>query len=94
MTLDEFKISLAEATPPTGLSQLLQALWEDAKGNWDKAHKIAQSVADSNGAWVHAYLHRKEGDLSNALYWYSCAGRTKPNQSLREEWEEIVFALL
>lgn len=94
MTLDEFKTSLTQTSPPAGLNGPLLALWEDAKGEWDKAHRIAQSINDATGAWVHAYLHRKEGDLSNAAYWYSCAGKSRPNATLQEEWENLVSALL
>jgi hypothetical protein len=75
------------------MSKLVEALWHDARGDWEQAHEIAQSIDDSEGAWVHAYLHRKEGDLSNAGYWYSRAGRKKPDASLDEEWKEIAEAL-
>ncbi len=94
MTLDEFKSSLTQDSPPTGINLPLQALWKDAKGDWDTAHRIAQTISDATGAWIHAYLHRREGDLSNAAYWYSCASKPRPNQSLQEEWESIVQALL
>ncbi len=94
MTLDEFKSSLTQDSPPTGISMPLQALWTDAKGDWDTAHRIAQSISDATGAWIHAYLHRREGDLANAAYWYSCAGKKRTNQTLQEEWESIVQALL
>jgi hypothetical protein len=94
MTWDEFEASLAKDNPPAGLSKPLQALWQDGKGDWTRAHEIAQSVPDWKGAWVHAYLHRKEGDLSNASYWYSRAGRPRSKASLEEEWEEIALALL
>jgi hypothetical protein len=94
MTLAELKASLSEAAPPPGLSALVRALWHDGRGGWDEAHRIAQSIDDAEGAWVHAYLHRKEGDLSNAGYWYSRAGRPRSDVSLDEEWEEIAGALL
>jgi len=94
MTLDDFRNSLSQKTPPAGISSLLHALWFDAKGDWAGAHEIAQEVDTADGAWVHAYLHRKEGDLSNAGYWYSRAGRITPKVSLELEWEEIVKALL
>ena len=74
--------------------ELVRALWHDGRGDWDKAHRIAQSVDDAEGAWVHAYLHRKEGDLSNAGYWYSRAGRPRSEVPLDEEWEEIAGTLL
>jgi len=73
---------------------LLTALWYDAKGDWNKSHKITQDINGTNAAWVHAYLHRKEGDSGNASYWYSRAGKSFSNKSLEEEWEEIVEALL
>ena len=94
MTLAELKASLSEKTPPTGVAALVGALWHDARGDWDRAHHIAQSVDDAQGAWVHAYLHRKEGDLSNAGYWYARAGRPRSEAPLDEEGEEIAEALL
>jgi hypothetical protein len=94
MTLEEFKASLAEEIPPAALDRTLQALWQDAKGDWDAAHRLAQSVESADGAWIHAYLHRKEGDLSNASYWYSRAGRKMSQSSLSEEWTHIAQALL
>jgi hypothetical protein len=94
MTLAEMEASLAEKAPPPGLPDLLRALWHEARGDWDRAHRIAQSVDDADGAWVHAYLHRKEGDLSNAGYWYSRAGRKRPDVPLGEEWKQIAEALL
>ena len=69
MTLDEFRTATKEAAPPA-VSPLLRALWHDARGEWDAAHQVAQDVDDADGAWVHAYLHRKEGDVGNASYWY------------------------
>ena len=94
MTLQEFKASLKNDVPPTGVSLALQALWYEAKGDWDKAHSLAQQQDNSTGAWVHAYLHRQEGDEWNANYWYSRAGRTMPDQSLSEEWADITSTLL
>ena len=94
VTLAELEASLSEAAPPPGASTLVRALWHDGHGDWDEAHRIAQSVDDADGAWVHAYLHRKEGDLSNAGYWYSRAGRPRREGSLDEEWAEIAEALL
>ena len=93
MTLAHFRTSLADATPPS-FSRALQGLWWDAKGNWTKAHECAQAQDDGDGAWVHAYLHRKEGDLGNADYWYRRAGRQRPAGALGQEWEEIVSELL
>jgi len=94
MTVDEFKASLAGDVPPHGVGKLLQAMWHDAKGDWVNAHKLAQDVQGSQGALVHAYLHRKEGDLSNASYWYGRAGSDMPEISLDAEWEGIVRRLL
>ncbi|MDW7692753.1 hypothetical protein R9C00_11535 [Flammeovirgaceae bacterium SG7u.111] len=95
MTLSEFKDSLAESKPPTGLSVALEALWWDGKGDWHKAHDYTNDPgAGTNGDWVHAYLHRKEGDEWNASYWYSRAGKSKPVVSLEEEWETMVEKLL
>jgi len=90
MTLDEFR-----RTPdPAALTEPLRALWHDMSGDWEEAHRIAQDVEDESGAWVHAYLHRKEGDLSNAAYWYRRARRAVASDSLDEEWRSIVTALL
>ena len=94
MTQQEFVSSINQGNPPEGLSVYLQALWEDAKGNWDKAHDLAQDANDKNGDRIHAYLHRKEGDKSNANYWYSRAGEKMPIVSLEEEWSELVTRFL
>jgi hypothetical protein len=72
----------------------LRALWHDAKGEWDAAHEVAQNIDNPTGAWIHAYLHRKEGDLGNAGYWYRRAQKAECRTSLDGEWEEIVSALL
>jgi hypothetical protein len=93
MTLDDFKATLERPAPPA-VSPLLHALWHDAKGDWDAAHTLAQDIDDENGAWVHAYLHRKEGDEGNAGYWYRRAGRPHSRASLDGEWDEIAAALL
>lgn len=94
MDLASFKISTDAGAPPKGLSDALVALWWDAKGDWHKAHEHAQKQDDQDGAWVHAYLHRKEGDLSNAGYWYRQAAKPKASGSLDDEWEAISRALL
>ncbi len=94
MDLTAFEGSLEGAAPPTGLSKPLQALWQEAKGAWDEAHNLAQADKGPAGAWVHAYLHRVEGDLRNAGYWYRRAGRPASEQALREEWRAIATALL
>ena len=94
MTFDEFKTSLSEPLPPQTLNNVQLALWYDGKSDWTKAHDFAQEVDTKDGSWVHAYLHRKEGDTGNASYWYSKAGKKMPTCSLEQEWEEIVKALL
>ena len=90
MTFDQFKSSLKNDLPPESISPLLTALWHDGKGDWEASHDIAQDVHTDDGSWVHAYLHRKEGDDWNANYWYRRAGRKMPNYSLEKEWEEMV----
>jgi hypothetical protein len=94
MTLDEFKRSAQGSAPPAGLTSPLLALWHDAHGDWDEAHRVAQDIADPTGAWIHAYLHRKEGDAGNARYWYNRAGKPEARESLDAEWERIATALL
>jgi len=94
MTLEEFRQSLVGDEPPGNLSLALAGLWWDGKGNWQKAHESAQQDEGSAGAWVHAYLHRKEGDPSNAAYWYRRAGKTPSRSSLEQEWLEIAGSLL
>jgi hypothetical protein len=89
-----FTDSFAADRPPSGLSQALRALWYDAKGDWNAAHEEAQAQEDQAGPWVHAYLHRKEGDADNAAYWYRRAGKPVCTQSLEAEWESLVDALL
>jgi hypothetical protein len=93
VTPAEFKISLTSSTPPE-VSLLLKAMWYDAKGDWNMAHNIAQDIHSKDGSWVHAYLHRKEGDLYNAQYWYLRAGKKMPAYSLQQEWEEMITGLL
>jgi len=93
MTVEEFRNTLSSAMLPS-LPPLLLALWYDAKGDWEKAHTLAQDVDDARGAWVHAYLHRKEGDLGNARYWYDRANQPVATDSLETEWARIVEALL
>ena len=89
------RASTAKSQPPAGLTDALQALWWDAKGDWTKAHEHAQAQDDKVGAWVHAYLHRKEGDLDNARYWYGRARRMPIRDApLEAEWDEIARALL
>ena len=94
MDLESFKASIAADLPPTSTSNALQVLWFDAKGQWDKAHELAQQEPDPIGAWVHAYLHRVEGDESNAGYWYNRAQKPHNTAALPEEWDQIATALL
>lgn len=94
MTLQQFKNTLNEKTPPATISDLLKALWYDGKEDWEKSHNIVQDIHSKEASWIHAYLHRKEGDIGNASYWYHRAGKNLPSGSLREEWESIVQALL
>ena len=94
MDLKDFKESVDQNTPPEDLGCALQALWHQAKGEWDTAHRLAQSQDDGIGTWVNAFLHRVKGDNSNAAYWYRRAGKPISSASLNEEWEEIVSALL
>jgi hypothetical protein len=90
MTFAEFKNSLQSVTPPAGVSPLLLAMWHDARGDWQKAHEVSQEINTADGARVHAYLHRKEGDLANAAYWYRHARIPLPPVTLTEEWDIIV----
>jgi hypothetical protein len=94
MTYDEFAATLDGAAPPPALRGALVALWHDAKGNWTRAHEVAQEIENVSGSWVHAYLHRKEGDESNAAYWYRRAGKPVEHGPLEAEWKAIVTALL
>ena len=89
-----FRGSLADPAPPPGLPLVLQALWWDAKGDWHRAHACAQQQDDAAGAAVHAYLHRKEGDLGNARYWYSRAGRPPAGGELAGEWDALAGEFL
>lgn len=93
MTIDEFRATLAAHEPPS-VGPLLRALWHDANGHWDRAHALAQEVDDADGAWVHAYLHRKEGDGDNAAYWYDRARQPVASDPLDAEWTRIATALL
>lgn len=90
MTFEELQSSIHTDEAPKNLNPFLLALWYDANGNWDEAHNIVQEIENANGSWMHAYLHRKEGDESNARYWYSRAGKEFPTISLDKEWEELV----
>lgn len=94
MDIISFKKSLAANNPPDEASVYLKALWHDARGQWDTAHSLIQDVADTDASWIHAYLHRKEGDIANAGYWYRRAGKKMPDISLEKEWENMVEDLL
>ena len=94
MDLSDFKQSLERDAAPAGLGGALAALWQAAKGDWHEAHRLAQAEDDAAGAWVHAYLHRVEGDLGNAGYWYRRAGKPQSTAPLPQEWDEIAGALL
>ena len=91
MTLNEF-IQLEQC--PYELPKALQALWHEFKGDWNRAHEIVQNASDAESAWVHAYLHRKEGDLSNARYWYRRSSQPEFKADLNQEWEQITRELL
>jgi hypothetical protein len=94
MDLQTFRNSLSGKNPPEDLGAALNGLWWDARGDWTRAHESAQAAEGPSGAWVHAYLHRKEGDLSNAGYWYRRAGKPIATGSFEQEWDEIAAALL
>jgi hypothetical protein len=94
MNLDEFRNTIDQSDPPDGMSFALRTLWWDAKGDWQRAHACAQQDRSQTGSSVHAYLHRKEGDMSNAAGWYSRAGRAQPTGPLEDEWEMLARQLL
>ncbi len=94
-TIDAFRSSVSAAAPPGEVGPALQALWWLLKGDWDQAHKCVQSDEDDpNCNWVHAHLHRQEGDMANAGGWYRRAGRPVATSSLQEEWEQVATELL
>ena len=94
MDLNAFKQSLRMSTPPPQVSVYLKSLWYDKNGNWEEAHELIQDLSDKSAAWIHAYLHRKEGDTWNADYWYRKAGKERPAVSLEEEWEDLAKQFL
>ncbi|RMH54837.1 MAG: hypothetical protein D6685_14440 [Bacteroidetes bacterium] len=94
MTLDTFTRTLHDDAPPAGLPAPLEALWYEARGDWDRAHRLVQDDPSAEAARVHAYLHRKEGDAGNAAYWYRRAGQPRCTDSLDDEWRALVEALL
>jgi hypothetical protein len=91
---DQLRKSLHQPEPPADLRPLLAALWWEAKGDWNRAHEIAQAENGKDAAWVHAYLHRKEGDTANAAYWYNRAHQPHCTLHLDAEWDQVAFALL
>jgi hypothetical protein len=94
-SLDDFRSTLAGAAPPKDVGPALQALWWLAKDDWQQAHKVVQAHEDdANCNWVHAHLHRQEGDLSNARGWYQRAGRAMPSGPLKEEWDALAAGFL
>lgn len=94
MDFSTFQASNVKDAPPAGLSAPLEALWWDAKGNWSNAHALVDELETTEGMAVHAYLHRKEGEQSNADYWYRLAGKTYHRQKLEDEWKALVEGLL
>ncbi|HEX5234395.1 MAG TPA: hypothetical protein VFW25_03590 [Silvibacterium sp.] len=94
MTFEEFKSSIEHSEPPAGLSTPLAALWWDAKGDWTRSHALVDELGSADGMAVHAYLHRKEGQTSNADYWYQRAGRGCYQPELKDEWQTLVETLL
>lgn len=89
MNATELRQSTQDAKPPPGIGSLLEALWHEAHGDWDRAHRIVQDIGTAEAAWVHAYLHRVEGDESNAGYWYRRANRPHSSDDLVDEWHEV-----
>jgi hypothetical protein len=94
MTLSDLRTSLSGSDPPAGLSHELLALWHDARGDWARAHATVQDLSTPAAAWIHAYLHRKEGDQGNARYWYQHAGQPVYTGTLDAEWDHIAGALM
>ena len=94
MTLTGFRASLADAKPPAGLAAPLEALWHAGHGDWERAHRIVMEAKGRDAAWVHAYLHRQEGDLENARYWYRKAKKPEVTGDLATEWSAIAAVLL
>lgn len=95
MDLHEFTLTTTKSSPQPHLSPMLQALWHLRKGDWNRAHALVQErEEEQSSAWVHAHLHRVEGDLSNAAYWYRRAGKKVVNTELEEEWKALVAHFL
>ena len=94
MNFKGFISSLNKDIPPEGISDALSALWYAKKGNWDTSHSIAQKIHNNFGSWVHAVLHRQEGDLSNARYWYNRANKNQSSGSINDELDEIIQIII
>ena len=94
MTPHAYSLTLSHNMPPRELDAPLAVLWWAKKGDWDKAHRLVQDEAGADAAWVHAYLHRREGDLGNAGYWYRQARKPAASGDLDAEWTAMVAALL
>jgi hypothetical protein len=94
MKIEDFQASLNRPGPPDGLSPYLTALWHEKHGDWNAAHEVIQEINDPTAAWIHAYLHRKQGEEDNASYWYRRAGKPFPSYASDQEWDEIAEALL
>lgn len=94
MNIDTFRATLNRDQPPAEFGKVLAALWYQAKGDWQRAHRLVQQEEDAAGAWVHAHLHRVEGDDGNAAYWYRRAGKPFCDLGLDEEWREITQDIL
>jgi hypothetical protein len=90
MDATAFRGSLSAVAPPRGMTTAQRVLWLDRTGDWQGAHDIAQDMPGSDGYWLHAYLHRREGDIGNAGYWYRRAGKPAASGSLDDEWESLV----
>ena len=94
MTLDKFINTIIKDNPPEGITQPLAALWHAKKENWETAHEIVQKIRTTTGSWIHAVLHRQEGDLTNAMYWYRIAGKNNTDKIVDEEFDEIIKSIL
>ncbi len=94
MNIKEYEASLQQPEVPPNLNKPLQALWYAAKDNWNRAHELIQDEVDADSAWVHAYLHRVEGDLFNAKYWYKRANRSTSDETFEQEWKKIASELI
>ena len=94
MTPSKFRRSLAADDPPETLSDVQRALWYGARGDWNRAHELAQGEQSADAAWIHAWLHRVEGDLDNARYWYGQARRPERTGTTDDELNELLAEFL